>query len=142
MPSLSAYHLTWGSLNLDVGYLFTAVPAKHSHCSLHWMWSISSQPLLLALDVGYLLTATAPDLGLEVSPLGCYCTVQPLLQSPLLRSTSPTLSVYAESFVFLSSKINFVCVNVCEFVKFNFQLCEQELSFLFHCLIGPQFSHL
>ena len=30
MPSLSAYHLTWFSLTLDVGYLFTAAPAKHS----------------------------------------------------------------------------------------------------------------
>ena len=27
MPSLSAYHLTWISLTLDVGYLFTAAPA-------------------------------------------------------------------------------------------------------------------
>ena len=36
MPSLSAYHLTWVSLTLDVGYLFTAAPAKHSHCSVPW----------------------------------------------------------------------------------------------------------
>ena len=36
MPSLSAYHLTWVSLTLDVGYLFTAVPVKHSCCSLPW----------------------------------------------------------------------------------------------------------
>ena len=28
MLSLSAYHLTWVSLTLDVGYLFTAAPAK------------------------------------------------------------------------------------------------------------------
>ena len=33
MPSLSAYCLTWVSLTLDVGYLFMAVSAKHSHCS-------------------------------------------------------------------------------------------------------------
>ena len=33
MPSLSAYHLTWVSLTLDMGYLFTAAPAKRSHCS-------------------------------------------------------------------------------------------------------------
>ena len=29
MPSLSSYRLTWVSFTLDVGYLFTAVPAKH-----------------------------------------------------------------------------------------------------------------
>ena len=47
MPSLRAYHITWVSLTLDVGYLFMAAPAKHSHCSLPWMWGISSQLLLL-----------------------------------------------------------------------------------------------
>ena len=57
MPSLSAYHFTWVSLTLDVGYLFTAAPAKCSHRSWPWMWVISSQPLLLTLDVGYLLLA-------------------------------------------------------------------------------------
>ena len=34
MPSLSTYCLTWVSVTLDVGYLFTAAPAKCSHCSL------------------------------------------------------------------------------------------------------------
>ena len=43
MPSLSAYHLTWVSLTLDVGYLFMAAPAKRSHCSLPWMSDISSR---------------------------------------------------------------------------------------------------
>ena len=38
MPSLSAYYLTWFSLTLDVGYLFTAVPAKRSRCSLPSTW--------------------------------------------------------------------------------------------------------
>ena len=28
MPSLNTYHLTWVFLTLDVGYLFTAAPAK------------------------------------------------------------------------------------------------------------------
>ena len=42
MPSCNTYHLTWVSLTLDLGYLFTATPA-----------------LLLTLDEGYLLT-TAP----------------------------------------------------------------------------------
>ena len=36
MPSCNTYRLTWVSLTLDVGYLFTAAPAKHSHCSLFW----------------------------------------------------------------------------------------------------------
>ena len=34
MSSHSAYHLTWVSLTLDVGYLFMAAPAKCTHCSL------------------------------------------------------------------------------------------------------------
>ena len=33
MPSCNIYHLTWVSLTLDVGYLFTAAQVKHSHCS-------------------------------------------------------------------------------------------------------------
>ena len=44
MSSLSAYRLTWVSLTLDVGYLFMVAPAKHSHCSLPWMWGCSSHP--------------------------------------------------------------------------------------------------
>ena len=47
MPSCNTYHLTWVSLTLDVGYLFTAAPAKHSHCSLPWTSDISSLPYLL-----------------------------------------------------------------------------------------------
>ena len=46
MPSLSAYPFTWVSLTLEVGYLFTAAPAKHSHCFLPCTWSISAWPLL------------------------------------------------------------------------------------------------
>ena len=37
LPSCNTYHLTWFSLTLGMGYLFTAAPAKHSHCSLPWM---------------------------------------------------------------------------------------------------------
>ena len=54
MPSRNTYHLTWVSLTLDVGYLFTAAPAKHSR--------------LLTLDEGYLLTAAPPDLECGVAP--------------------------------------------------------------------------
>ena len=56
MPSLRAYRLTWVSLTLDMGYLYTAAPVKHSCCSLPLMWGISPWPQLLTLDVGYLLS--------------------------------------------------------------------------------------
>ena len=49
MPSSNTYPLTWVSLTLDVGYLFTAAPAKRSHCSLPWTRGISSGPPLLTL---------------------------------------------------------------------------------------------
>ena len=49
MPSLSAYLFTWISLTLCVGYLFTAAPAKHSHCSLPRTWGSSFQPRLCAM---------------------------------------------------------------------------------------------
>ena len=40
MPSCNTYHLTWVSLTLEVGYLFTASPARHSCCFLPWMRQI------------------------------------------------------------------------------------------------------
>ena len=52
LPSVAlfqTYYLTWVSLTLDVGYLFTTAPAKHSCCSLPWMRGISSSPPLLTL---------------------------------------------------------------------------------------------
>ena len=42
MPSHNTYRLTWVSLTLDLGYLFTAAPAKRSHCLLPWTKIISS----------------------------------------------------------------------------------------------------
>ena len=51
MPSCNTYHLTWVFLTLDVGYLFTAAPAKCSHCSLPWTRSISSRLPLLTLNM-------------------------------------------------------------------------------------------
>ena len=45
MPSCNTYRLTWVSHTLGVGYLFTAVSAKCSHCSLPWTRSISSSLL-------------------------------------------------------------------------------------------------
>ena len=51
MLSCNTYGFAWVSLTLFVGYLFTAAPAKHSHCSLPWTRGISSQLPLLTLDV-------------------------------------------------------------------------------------------
>ena len=59
MSSLHAYRLTGVSLTLDVEYLFTAAPAKRSHCSLPWTCGISSWPPPLTSDVRYLLSALA-----------------------------------------------------------------------------------
>jgi len=56
MPSCNTYHLTWVSLTLDLGYLFTVAPE-------------STALLLLTLDEGYLLTAAFPDLEGGVAPL-------------------------------------------------------------------------
>ena len=54
MPSCNTYHLTWVSLTLDVGYLFTS----------------KAQVALLTLDEGYLLTAAPSDLECGIAPLG------------------------------------------------------------------------
>ena len=43
--------ITVNNLTLDVGYLFTAAPAKRSCCSLPWTWGISSQLPRLTLNV-------------------------------------------------------------------------------------------
>ena len=59
IPSCNTYHLTWVSLTLDVGYLFTAAPAKRSRCSLSWTRGIFSPLPLLTLDVGLLLSAAS-----------------------------------------------------------------------------------
>ena len=66
MPSRNTYRFTWVSLTLDVGYLFMAAPAKHSHCSLPWTTGISS-------------LAAPPDLEHGVAPLGPPEPVQPLI---------------------------------------------------------------
>ena len=94
MPSLSAYHLTWVSLTLDMGYLFTAAPAKCSHCSFSWTRGISSWTPLLTLNGSSYSRPSSPVqpplLGCGVVPLShcpwprmwgsssqpCFCTVQ------------------------------------------------------------------
>ena len=49
--SCNIYHLTWVSLTLNVGYLFTVAPAKRNRCSLLWMRGVSSQWPLLTLNI-------------------------------------------------------------------------------------------
>ena len=68
MPSLSAYHLTWVSLTLDVGHFFTAAPPKRSRRSLPWMWGSSSWPCFCAtiLDAEYIIR----NAGLEEAQAG------------------------------------------------------------------------
>ena len=51
IPSLSAYCLSWVSLTLDAGLLFTAAPATCSRCSLPQMQGSSSRPRLCAVAV-------------------------------------------------------------------------------------------
>ena len=97
MSSCKTYHLTWVSLPLGMGYLFTAAPAKHSCCSLpcmrvspyccpSWpsMWDRSSRPscpcaataLQVAppscLQCGVAPPAAAPGLRRGVAPLGSH----------------------------------------------------------------------
>ena len=48
---LTWYSLTWDSLTLDVEYLFTAAPARHSCCSLPWTRGISLPPMFLTLTI-------------------------------------------------------------------------------------------
>ena len=66
MLSCNTYRLTWVSLTLGMGYLFTAAPAKCSHCSLPWTRGISSLPPF-------------PDLQREIAPLGPPAPAQPPL---------------------------------------------------------------
>ena len=94
MPSHNTYHLTWVSFTLDVGYLFTALPAKHSCCSLPWTRGISSPP--------------DPEHG--VAPLSPPVPVQP----PLLgHGVSPRgiihiLEIVDVSPAYIDSSLNFV----------------------------------
>ena len=81
MPSCNTYHLTWVSLTLGVGYLFTAAPAK------------KAQLLLLTLDEGYLLTTTVPDLQRGIAPLGPPAPAQPPLLGLFLPAAGPGLGL-------------------------------------------------
>ena len=93
MPSLNTYYLTWVSLTLDIGYFFTAAPAKHSCYSLLWRrvsphrgpswpvvglllwpqaWSSSSWPPSLASSSGAVwISAAAAAKSLQSCPTLC-----------------------------------------------------------------------
>ena len=69
--------------NLGFSYLGHGV-------SLHGC-SSKAQPLLLALDEGYLLTAAVPDLQRGIAPLGPLVLAQPPLLGLLLPAAGPGL---------------------------------------------------
>ena len=71
----------WGGyeIGLDLGSFALMIRLTYSSqgsilnvfpCLLFVNHSSKAQPLLLTLDVGQLLSATAPDLGRGVAPLG------------------------------------------------------------------------
>ena len=60
--------------------------------SLHGS-SSKAQPLLLALDEGYLLTAAVPDLQRGIAPLGPPVPAQPTLLGLLLPAAGPGLGL-------------------------------------------------
>ena len=75
MPFLSAYHLTWVSLSLYVGYLFTAAPAKRS---------------------------IAPYLGCGFTPLSCTCAVSATVLSTHREKILPSVFCLFICFLFYS----------------------------------------
>ena len=100
---LSFYCLTWVSLILDMGYLFTTAPAKRSHCSLPWTCDMSSGPPLLTLNMGYLLSVT-----------GHSCAAQLPLAAPVPAATTrhsaavPSLSAYCLTWVSLTLCVGYL----------------------------------
>ena len=98
MPSCNTYLLTWVSLTLDVGYLFTVAPAKRSRCSLPWMRGISS---LLPLLTWTWSSSSRPSCARAATApwtWGCSSRPPPLASGvgsssrPLLRGHSLALS--------------------------------------------------
>ena len=88
MPSHNTYRLTWVSLTLDVGYLFTAAPAKCSRCSLPWTRGISSPPPLLTLTWNSSSRASCTRAATARWTWGCSSRPPPLASGgPLQRGT-------------------------------------------------------
>ena len=91
MPSCNTYHFTWVSRTFDMGYLFTAAPAK--------------ELLLLTLDEGYLLTATVPELQRVIAPLGPPVPAQPLLLGRKAMQNSAQTTAQLHSSHMLESNV-------------------------------------
>ena len=92
MPCCNTYRLTWVSLTLGVGYLFTAAPAKLSRCSLPWTTGIFS-------------LAAPPDLKRGVAPLGPPAPMQPVLLGRGLLLSATFDSVVFSKVWFVSSSV-------------------------------------
>ena len=101
MPSCDTYHLTWVSLTLDLGYLFTAAPAKRIHCSYlglgvspqchhswPWTWTSSSSPSCAHAASTRWTCGISPDYSLEGLTLKLHLAVQGTLKSLLQYHTS------------------------------------------------------
>ena len=76
MPTRDTYRLTWVSLTLGVGYLYTGCSSK-------------AQLLLLTLDGVYLLSAGPPDLERGVALLGPPVPTQQTLLGCVVCSCQP-----------------------------------------------------
>ena len=91
MPSCNTYHLTWVSLTLGVGYLFTAAPAKRSRCSLPWTRGISSRRCFIrqfqGCGQGNFKLVGLPPLPLAAGKLGAF--VAPLEEDLQAERMSP-----------------------------------------------------
>ena len=78
---------------MDVGYLFTAAPAKCSHCTLPWRRGISSWPPLLTLNdrVPDELWTEVRDIvqerGIKTSPMEKKCKKAKWLSGEALQIT-------------------------------------------------------
>ena len=122
IPSCNTYRLTWVSLTLDLGYLFVAAPAKHSHCSLPWSRGIS-------------LLATPPDLELGVAPLSPPASTQPTLLGHGMGSCilHPTKNHQTHSMCRLNYQLTFITA---EYLLSK--ICLMQLN----CLISPSFIPL
>ena len=106
-PSCNTYRLTWVSLTLGVGYLFTTASAKRSQCSLPWTRGISSPLPFLTFEceiasLGPPAPKQPPLLGCGVGPpsrrpwpqaWGWFSLPQPLASGVgwLLPATAPGL---------------------------------------------------
>ena len=129
MLSCNTYCLTWVSLTLDVAYLFTAAPAKHSCCSLPWKRAIKRKKKQNKTTKKNLLPSVPPGksskciLGFKFFPLS---TLHISCQSPLgykisAGKSSPKMASLAYNSCpptpFLSLEFLF------NFCHFNYHMC-------------------